>query len=151
MIQRYIPTFSEFDGYKGMLPGEDDGYGRSYVLFADHQQALSALEEQLRLRNLQREASVETERKDCIRALTALSAAGVCTPEETYGTNSSWAIGDLCKALAAAQTRIAELEKAVTTYKHRHESGGPLSKLREDSCQCSACDQARAALGVNTK
>jgi hypothetical protein len=43
-IQRYVPTFSEFDAYKGMLPGEDDGYGRSYILFADHQQALSALE-----------------------------------------------------------------------------------------------------------
>jgi predicted nucleic acid-binding Zn-ribbon protein len=93
-------------------------YGSCYdkgewVRFKDHQQALSALEEQLRLRNLQREASVETERKDCIRALTALSAAGVCTPEETYGTNSSWAIGDLCKALTAAQARITELEKAL--------------------------------------
>ena len=46
---------------------------------------------------------------------------------------------------------ITELQKAVLAYKRRHESGGPLSEVRPDSCVCSACDQARDALEGATK
>ncbi len=38
------------------------------------------------------------------------------------------------------------LREALLTYKHRHESGGPMSEIKPDSCMCSACDAARAAL-----
>ncbi len=54
--------------------------------------------------------AIEQERKDCERALAALSGAGICTPEETYGTNSSWAIADLCRGIDTQAKRIAELE-----------------------------------------
>jgi hypothetical protein len=46
-IQRCVPTFSEFDGYKGMLPGTDDGYGRSWVLFEAHAAALRERDERI--------------------------------------------------------------------------------------------------------
>ena len=38
------------------------------------------------------------------------------------------------------------LRKVVLAYKHRHDSGGPVSDVRPDSCRCCACDDARAAL-----
>ncbi|VVC05629.1 Uncharacterised protein [uncultured archaeon] len=31
MTKRYVPSFSEFDGYQGMAEGTDDGYGNSWV------------------------------------------------------------------------------------------------------------------------
>lgn len=48
-----------------------------------------------------------TERKDCLKALETLSAVGYPTPQEGYGTNSSWAISDLCRALAASRSGAA--------------------------------------------
>jgi hypothetical protein len=58
-------------------------------------------------RNFQLEATLETERQDCIKALKALSGAGICTPAETYGTNTSWAISDLCRAVKELSERAA--------------------------------------------
>lgn len=43
-VTRYIPTFGEFDGYKGMLPGEDDGYGISWVKYSDYVDQVSRIE-----------------------------------------------------------------------------------------------------------
>jgi hypothetical protein len=45
-----------------------------------------------------------------------------------------------------AEERNKALKSALLTYKHRHESGGPMSEIKPDSCMCSACDKARAAL-----
>jgi hypothetical protein len=37
-VTQYIPTFGEFEGYRGMFPGDDDGCGKSYVLYTDYLQ-----------------------------------------------------------------------------------------------------------------
>ena len=42
-IRTWIPTFGEFDGYRGMGEGTDDGYGRCYVLNSDHVAHTAAL------------------------------------------------------------------------------------------------------------
>ncbi len=56
---KYVPTIKEFEGYQGMFPGEEDGYGRAYVLYSDYAalaasheklvDALKAAQEELRL------------------------------------------------------------------------------------------------------
>ena len=46
-------------------------------------------------------AATAMERNDCEKALLALSGAGYPTPQEGYGSNSSWAISDLCRCVAA--------------------------------------------------
>ena len=64
----------------------------------------------------------------------------------TLDTGIAVKYADHERALAVKDAEIARLREAVITYKRRHESGGPLSEVREDSCRCSACDNARAAL-----
>jgi uncharacterized lipoprotein YehR (DUF1307 family) len=34
-LEQVIPNNTEFDGFKGMAPGNDDGYGNSYVKYSD--------------------------------------------------------------------------------------------------------------------
>jgi len=69
--------------------------------------------EALSLREIQDKASIEHERRDCEKALIALSEAGICTPVEGYGTNSSWAISDLCRAIKQLKDGVREvLEEA---------------------------------------
>jgi hypothetical protein len=45
-IQTWIPTYDEFK-YTGMGHGEDDGYGRCWILKADHVAELAAKEREI--------------------------------------------------------------------------------------------------------
>jgi hypothetical protein len=54
----------------------------------------------------QRSAGEECERNDCKKALLELAGAGYPTPAEGYGTNSSWAISDLCRCVRDLQGRL---------------------------------------------
>jgi hypothetical protein len=51
--------------------------------------------------------------KDATKALVALSGAGICTPEETYGVNSSWTVSDLCRAVTSLSSSLAALKAAM--------------------------------------
>lgn len=77
-------------------------------------------------------AAIECEKIDASKALVALSDAGYPTPEETYGSNTSWAISDLCRALAAAKQRIAELEAALGMVYEKWENGVSCYEDHED-------------------
>jgi hypothetical protein len=55
------------------------------------------------------EAASAIERKDCEKALRAL-AGKYPTPVEGYGTNSSWAISDLCRFIDQASLQ-SEVKK----------------------------------------
>lgn len=56
---------------------------------------------------------ITQERKDCIEALTALAGANVATPAKGYGTNVSWAISDLCRAVKDLHGRLIRAEAAL--------------------------------------
>lgn len=56
---------------------------------------------------------VTQERKDCIEALLALSGAHIATPAEGYGTNVSWAISDLCRAVKELRGQLIRAEVAL--------------------------------------
>ena len=59
-IQTWIPTYDEFE-YTGMGHGEDDGYGRCWILKADHLGALAAKEREIERLT----AQVERAEKSC--------------------------------------------------------------------------------------
>lgn len=52
----------------------------------------------------------------------------------------------MIERIAAAEADSKVWRRVALAYKYRHESGGPLSDVRPDSCRCTACDLARAAL-----
>lgn len=58
----------------------------------------------------QRSAAMSVEKGDCGKALGALAGAHICTPEETYGFNTSWAISDLCRAVTKQYEELAYWE-----------------------------------------
>lgn len=68
-------------------------------------------EEKLALMESQRTCAIESERRDATRIMEALASERFCTPEETYGNNSSWAILDLIRAV---KEQGSELMKART-------------------------------------
>lgn len=72
-------------------------------------QDILLMDAQLRLARSNAHAAVETERRDAKKAFDALCAAKYPTPLDGYGNNSSWAISDLCRALAKAEDRIQQL------------------------------------------
>ena len=55
-------------------------------------------EEEVTLLKSQRDCAMEAEKRDAFRIMEALAGAHICTPEETYGTNTGWAISDLIRA-----------------------------------------------------
>ena len=67
-------------------------------------------EEEVTLLKSQRDCAIEAERRDATRIMEALAGAHVCTPEETYGSNTSWAISDLIRAFKS-QPKIEEIQR----------------------------------------
>lgn len=70
-----------------------------------------AAEQALAREKEQSKASTEAERRDCEKALLALAGAHYPTPVETYGTNSSWAISDLCRAVKELPAQAIATER----------------------------------------
>lgn len=71
---------------------------------------IAELEAQVKRDAMHRENGVNCEREDCSRALLALASAHICTPAEGYGSNSSWAISDLCRAVSELTAQVQELQ-----------------------------------------
>lgn len=67
----------------------------------------------------QRDVSIETENKDCKKALYALAGSNYPTPAEGYGSNSSWAISDLCRAIKALLERAESAEASLKELQAR--------------------------------
>ena len=59
----------------------------------------------------QMDAGLAVERKDCEKALVALAGVHYTTPAEGYGTNSSWAISDLCRAVIEVRDAAVKAER----------------------------------------
>jgi hypothetical protein len=82
--------------------------------------ALRERDERIEALENQRTVAINAEKSDCTRALVALSAAGISTPEETYGYNTSWAISDLCRAVAALRQQVERLSAPVKDAENFH-------------------------------
>src|SRR6266571_4821968 len=111
-----------------------------FVLASDYDLLLAdrtkAAEELARLR-AHFNAGQDCERRDCEKALVALAGAGVCTPAETYGVNTSWAISDLCRGittlaaeLARERERHQELRQVVKEYRENPSHVHHLSRCK---------------------
>jgi hypothetical protein len=74
----------------------------------------------------QRNAAAECERKDCLKAMATLSAAGISTPAETYDTNSSWAVSDLCRAVKELSTKVVATETVYPASEYHEDYGSVL-------------------------
>jgi len=92
------------------LAEANQGTRETLGLFLSERDENIRLERQLALVQSQRNAAIEAEKRDASKAFDALVTAGYPTPVETYGSNSSWAISDLCRALAEAKEDTADLE-----------------------------------------
>jgi len=97
----------------------------------------------------QRTAAFEAERRDASKAFEALISAGYPTPLEGYGSNSSWAISDLCRALAQMK---AERDQLATDYEctlvDRNELMGKHIAVSAENLKFAAqLETARKALG----
>lgn len=98
--QRYSPyLIPDGDGYIAEMCWDPNGQYVKLSAQAPLLQKIAELEGQAERLNQHMDAGVECERRDCSKALLAMAAVGICTPEEGYGTNSSWAISDLCRAV----------------------------------------------------
>lgn len=72
----------------------------------------------LRLDLAERDAELK---KNCERALVAMAGAHFCTPQETYGQDIGWAVGDLCRAVG--ELRPTPAESGRITYRDERQSG----------------------------
>ncbi len=87
-----------------------------------------------RIQDLERDIKTAREldridRACCERVLTELSGIGVCTPEETYGSNTSWAIDDLLRAVKDKHQEILRLQFAIKSASNKlNESAAPFDE-----------------------
>jgi hypothetical protein len=75
--------------------------------------ATENLRRQLALMESQRNAAMETEKRDAAKALDVLAGIGFVTPAETYGSNASWAISDLCRCVKDQAEQLAAKDEAL--------------------------------------
>jgi DNA repair exonuclease SbcCD ATPase subunit len=80
---------------------------------ADISRAIRDLQAENERLKSQREVSIEGEKKDCERAMVALAGCGICTPQETYGINTSWAISDLIRAVKEQRQERERLKQQI--------------------------------------
>lgn len=72
------------------------------------------------LDEMQAAASRKTAMDDFEKAALALARAGISTLENSYGTNSSWAISDLCRAVEGLAAERDRLRKALEDIASLH-------------------------------
>lgn len=94
----------------------------------DDQTALDAHDAEVRDRALE-EATTQVERKDCEKALLVL-AGWYPTPAETYGTNTSLAISDLCRAIAALRAADDDPNASRLAYEAWHARDAEIADLQ---------------------
>lgn len=56
-----------------------------------------------------RNCAMQAEKRDADRAFRTLIEVGYPTPVETYGTNASWAVSDLCRCISGLGKKIERL------------------------------------------